>query len=58
MDFGFVRIYYLKEIAKHRANVPGRKCTRDFLSGLPTREGCEASKEGCRPSVHEGMHDF
>lgn len=31
MDFGFVRIYYLEEIAERRANVPGWEIHR----GLP-----------------------
>lgn len=52
MDFGFVRIYYLKEIAECRSSVPGWKFTGDFLRlSINRRRGGAARRRNERMSV-------
>jgi hypothetical protein len=46
MHLGFACIYYLEEIAAHRANAPGWKSTGDFLKLRVHQRRGRAGREG------------
>lgn len=52
MDFGFVRIYYLEEIAECRANAPGW----EIHWGLPTAVNQRRGGEERRRDVRTGIN--